>query len=193
MQRRNRIKKQRRGLPPKTFIKFPFFPVMILPFICLCLIYGDNSAVRNIRNQYNDIKKQIGSRFLYHDRLDVNPENSPWPSLGNYRAVYDIYYRLKEINEEMPRDKCVLLIRVHEEAAVHEITKEYLFNPGGELIFYYTRDEKEQRFYFSGETLIAYAADDVLYENDAAAHIDMRTVAFILKRAHTLAAFFEAL
>jgi hypothetical protein len=187
------MKEYRHGRPLKTRTISLFFVAAILPFICLCLAYGESSAVRDIRNQYNTIKKEIGSRFLYHDRLEVNPADSPWPSLGNYRAVYDIYYRLKEINGEMPRDKCVLLIRVHEEAAVHEIAKEYLFNPNGELIFYYDSDEKERRLYFSEGNLVAYAADDILYEKDADSHIDKRTVAGIMKRAYTLASFFEAL
>jgi hypothetical protein len=181
-------------------IQMMFIRMAIITIISTGTFHDRQDIIADIRNRYNSTKKSIDDNELFHDQLLINKENNPWPGSGNYQSAYDIYYRLKEVNEEMPRDKCVLLIQETTKVAAYSSINEYLFNREGKLIFYYNRgvdnpqsgkDYAEQRYYFYNDTLIRCVRDNTVLEENLDSQTDRNQVPNIQKNSQKIAAFFE--
>lgn len=146
--------------------------IFIVPVVVLILIGSCFSQISaQTDKQINLIKKiyqetnekvaeceaegEYSTTFL--SEMVVNKNNSSYPAVGIYKSTIKFYYTYGD-REENPYPNTLLKIVVLTNRSSQNEYSEYLFNPAGQLIFYYEKNEEnpqdERRFYFSGEKLI---------------------------------------
>jgi len=93
----------------------------------------------------------------YLSELVVNKNNGSYPAVGIFSSDFKFYYTYGD-REKNPYPNNLLKITVTTKRSAQTEFSEYLFNPSGQLIFYYEKmdenPENERRFYFASEKLI---------------------------------------
>lgn len=143
------------------------------PFL-LVIIFGgsgsqvcaqqDGKRIEEIRRLYDQVNAQIvesesveEGTGIYCNELVVNKGDKSWPAVGIYRMVYKFYYTFGD-REKDPYPNRLLKITVMTNRSDRHEYAEYLFNPVGQLIFYFEKDDEgapaERRYYFAANRLI---------------------------------------
>jgi hypothetical protein len=124
-----------------------------------------DKRVEEIKRLYTQVNEQIAeserveeSTGVYCNELVVNKGDKSWPAVGIYRTVVKFYYTFGD-REIDPYPNRLLKITVTTKRSDRQEYAEYLFNPAGQLIFYYEKknDEgspAESRLYFAANRLI---------------------------------------
>lgn len=143
------------------------------PFLFLVIFVGsvlqvcaqqDDKRIEEIRRLSRQVNEQIAesessveSTGVYCNELVVNKGDKSWPAVGIYRMVFKFYYTFGD-REKDPYPNRLLKITVMTDRSTRHEYAEYLFNPAGQLIFYFEKDDEsslaERRYYFASERLI---------------------------------------
>jgi hypothetical protein len=117
--------------------------------------------IEQIKQRYEQVNAQIaesetsdGSE-LYLNELIVNKNGRSWPAVGTYEIVYKFYYGFGD-REKDPYPNTLVKVTVSTSRSGDRVYAEYLFNPAGQVIFYYEKDrlQIEHRHYYQSEKLI---------------------------------------
>lgn len=124
-----------------------------------------DKRVEEIKRLYTQVNEQIAeserveeSTGVYCNELVVNKGDKSWPAVGIYRTVVKFYYTFGD-REIDPYPNRLLKITVTTKRSARQEYAEYLFNPVGQLIFYYEKKDDEgspaeSRLYFAANRLI---------------------------------------
>lgn len=114
--------------------------------------------IRQLYKQVNERIEQAEKDFAesetFFTEMIVNKGGTMYPAVGNFKKTIKFYYGYGN-REENPYPDRLLKIVVSTERSTRQEYAEYLFNPSGQLVFYFEKDgEIESRFYFSMEKII---------------------------------------
>lgn len=116
--------------------------------------------IAEIREHYTSVKDMIETgEQLYRTELVINSEGMMYPALGTYSRIFSFFWDIDP--EEYPAGR-LLFISVESQYAAVEEYEEFLFNPSGELVFYFRSggyNMNEERFYFDRGFLLRYILD----------------------------------
>lgn len=120
-----------------------------------------DKRIEQIRQHYEQVNAQIAKSEtsagsdLYLNELIVNKNGRSWPAVGIYEIVYKFYYSFGD-REKDPYPNTLVKVTVSTSRSGDRAYAEYLFNPAGQMIFYYEKDrfQIEHRHYFESEKLI---------------------------------------
>jgi hypothetical protein len=148
-----------------AFLKFAVFILLIF----IGGIYQTNAQendkrIAEIRRIYqetnaqiNEAEKNFAGSEIFLTELVVNKGGTMYPAVGNFKNTFRFYYTYGN-REKNPYPERLLKITVATEHAAQTESAEYLFNPAGQLIFYFektdTGAESESRFYFASGKII---------------------------------------
>ena len=144
-----------------TFLFLVILPGSVLPV----LAQGGDKRIEEIRRLDRQANEQIAESErveegtgLYCNELVINKGDKSWPAVGIYRTVFKFYYTFGD-REKNPYPNRLLKITVTTKRSDRREYAEYLFNPAGQLIFYYEKKDDEgspaeRRYYFASERLI---------------------------------------
>lgn len=145
-----------------------FDPFLLLIIFAGCVLpvsaQQADTRIEAIRRLSSQINEQIAeserveeSNGIYSNELVVNKGDKSWPAVGIYRTVVKFYYTFGD-REKDPYPNRLLKMTVTTDRSDRHEYAEYLFNPGGQLIFYYEKDGEslptERRHYFAAGRLI---------------------------------------
>jgi hypothetical protein len=159
------MKKMRRVKGRKGRSCYSFLITIIL--VGYVLQVGAQEAdkrIEAIRLQARQVDEQIAeserveeSNGIYCNELVINKGDKSWPAVGIYRTIVKFYYTFGD-REKDPYPNRLLKITVTTKRSDRHEYAEYLFNPLGQLIFYYEKDGEslptERRYYFAAGRLI---------------------------------------
>ena len=143
------------------------------PYIFLVILLGSvlqvsaqgDKRIEEIRRLDRQVNEQIAESErveegtgVYCNELVVNKRDKPWPAVGIYQTVFKFYYTYGD-REKNPYSNRLLKITVTTRRSARQEYAEYLFNPAGQLIFYFEKKDQddapvERRYYFFSEKLI---------------------------------------
>lgn len=141
------------------------FLVILLGSVLQVPAQGGDKTIEEIRRLDRQVNEQIAESErvvegtgVYCNELVVNKGDKPWPAVGIYRTVFKFYYTFGD-REKDPYPNALLKITVTTRRSSRHEYAEYLFNPEGQLIFYYEKKDEEgspaeRRYYFASERLI---------------------------------------
>ena len=141
------------------------FLVILLGSVIPVLAQGGDKRIEEIRRLDRQANEQIAESErveegtgLYCNELVINKGDKSWPAVGIYRTVFKFYYTFGD-REKNPYPNRLLKITVTTKRSDRREYAEYLFNPAGQLIFYYEKKDDEgspaeRRYYFANERLI---------------------------------------
>lgn len=117
--------------------------------------------VAGIRKIYQETNEKVAEceangeySSVFLSEVTVNKNNGSYPAVGIYRSVIKFYYTYGD-REKNPYPNRLLKIMVTTNRSSQTENSEFLFNPNGQLIFYFEKkDEVERRLYFAAEKLI---------------------------------------
>lgn len=112
---------------------------------------------RQVNEQIAESERVVEGTGLYCNELVVNKGDKSWPAVGIYQTVFKFYYTFGD-REKDPYPNRLLKITVTTKRSARHEYAEYLFNPAGQLIFYFEKDDEgsqaDRRYYFASERLI---------------------------------------
>ena len=113
---------------------------------------------RQVNEQIAESERVEEGTGVYCNELVVNKRDKPWPAVGIYQTVFKFYYSYGD-REKNPYPNRLLKITVTTRRSARQEYAEYLFNPAGQLIFYFEKKDQEdapveRRYYFFSEKLI---------------------------------------
>ncbi len=143
------------------------------PFLLLLILLGSvlsvhaqegDQRIEAIRRLDRQVNEQIAESErveegtgVYCNELVVNKGDKSWPAVGIFKTVFKFYYTFGD-REKNPYPNRLLKITVTTDRSARHEYAEYLFNPAGQLIFYYEKDDEgsqaERRYYFASDRLI---------------------------------------
>jgi len=153
------------------------FPAILLGSILQVAAQQGDQRIEEIRRLDRQVNEQIAlterveeGTGLYCNELVVNKGDKPWPAVGIYRTVLMFYYTFGD-REKDPYPNRLLKITVMTNRSARQESAEYLFNPGGQLIFYFEKGEEdpqaERRYYFASERLIRLMRGQRIVDNNS--------------------------
>ena len=157
--------------------------------------YSQNSDIKNIRNHYVEINGLIekcnkeGECALYQNTIKINSNNGSWRAVGRYSKNITFWY------EDDPKlcDECgengigvLRKIEIEEQSGVYKFNYELIFEKGN-LIFYYSKNGNEYRYYFKKSMLIRYMENSEIITKDK---IQSSTIETIKKEGRRLQQLF---
>lgn len=141
------------------------FLVILLGSVLQVRAQEGDKRIEEIRRLDRQVNEQIAESErvdegtgLYCNELVVNKGDKPWPAVGIYRTVFKFYYTFGD-REKDPYPNRLLKITVTTKRSARHEYAEYLFNPAGQLIFYFEKKDEEgsqaeSRLYFASNRLI---------------------------------------
>lgn len=144
-------------------------PILILLAGTILTVSGQTDArieaINKISNEANEkiaeceANGEYSSTFL--TELIVNKNNGSYPAVGIFKTVFKFYYTYGN-REKDPYPNRLLKITVTTNRSNRKEYSEYLFNPAGQLIFFFAKNDEaaERRYYFSLEKLIRSQKDE---------------------------------
>jgi hypothetical protein len=138
------------------------FLLILLGGLALTVGAQTTKSIAEIQKIYNETNEKIAeceengensSTFL--SEMVVNKNNGSYPAVGIFRTVYKFYYTYGN-REKDPYPNRLLKITVATKRSDRKEYAEFLFNPLGQLMFYFEKNdgETDRLFYFAGEKLI---------------------------------------
>ena len=130
-----------------------------------------DKRIEAIRQTYQQVNQQIAEceangeySTTFLSELVVNKNNGPYPAVGIYQSVIKFYYTFGD-REKNPYPDRLLKITVTTKRSDRTEAAEFLFNPAGQLIFYYEKKESgELRDYLAGERPLKIAHGEATAE-----------------------------
>jgi hypothetical protein len=129
--------------------------------VAQCQGQAEEKRVSEIRQLYQQVTQQIEESekhgeesSIYLNEVAVNKNRGSWPAVGIYEDSLKFYYTFGD-REKNPYPNRLLKIVVTTRRSSQTSYVEFLFNPLGQLVFCFQKDEEgERRYYFSNERLI---------------------------------------
>ncbi len=115
-----------------------------------------DKQIEEIRRIYKETNEKVGGlenedSEIFLSELIINKTNTSYPAVGVYRSVVKFYYAFGN-REKNPYPDRLLKISITTNRSARVENSEFLFNPAGQLIFYFEdKDDAELRVYFSAE------------------------------------------
>jgi hypothetical protein len=94
---------------------------------------------RQVNEQIAESERVEEGTGVYCNELVVNKRDKPWPAVGIYHRVIRFYYTFGDREKNPYPDRLLKITVTTKRSDKHEYA-EYLFNPAGQLIFYYEKD-----------------------------------------------------
>ncbi len=175
----------------------PVYVTMVgVYLLCAASVHADSGEIISIRTRYNETKRLIKNKALFHDRFLVNKNNTTWPAVGNYQETFDIYYSLCDEREvhNYPNERCIYLIEVTTTASVSTSKTEFLFDKNDSLIFIYYRDgykNTDERYYLRDGKLIRYSINDQVHDRQIESRVNKTVFENLQRQAYRWAKFLK--
>jgi len=123
----------------------------------------EDRRIAEIRRLSTQVSEQIAESErnaegsgVYCNELVVNKGDKSWPAVGIYKTVFSFYYTFGD-REKDPYPNRLLKVTVTTNRSNRHEYAEFLFNPAGQLIFYFDKSEdgsQDRRYYFASNRLI---------------------------------------
>jgi hypothetical protein len=172
--------------------------IALLLIICMTpflpLSAGESREIASIREYYSETLKKIKAGSLY--QRELNLAYPIIPGVGPTASKVRIYYDIPE-GHDGEYEYGIIRVENYYQHSGKVFYEEYLFNPNGELMFYYGRrgsgDIKrpdgiywyyDERFYFRSDTLVR-----IIYgqeTNDRPGASDIKKGSIRLKQAQEI-------
>lgn len=156
--------------------RFIYWPALLLLLICAMQNFAqsDDRKIEEIRRIYQQTNQQItqaeknfSESEIFLSELVVNQGGTMYPAVGNFRETVKFYYTYGN-REQNPYPDRLLKITISTRRSAIEESAEYLFNPAGQLIFYFGRDgETQNRLYFAAGKLIRWQKDEKIFSAES--------------------------
>lgn len=159
----SRFSRGLRRVKGRSWCPFLFLIVFLGTSLQVCA-QRDDKRIDEIRRLYEQVNAQIvesesvaEGTGVYCNELLVNKGDKSWPAVGIYRIAYKFYYTFGD-REKDPYPNRLLKITVTANRSDRQESAEYLFNPTGQLVFYFEKNDEntpaERRYYFAANRLI---------------------------------------
>jgi hypothetical protein len=147
---------------------------------------GEKSELSHIREYYSETLKKIKTGVLYQRELNLTYPIIP--GVGTTASRVRIYYDIPEGRDGM-YEYGIIRVENYYQHTARVFYEEYLFNPSGELLFYYGRRgsgdigrpdgirwDYDERFYFWRDSLVRTIRGQEINDRPGAADIKKGTV-----------------
>jgi hypothetical protein len=150
----------------------------VITICCVLTFVGNVAVVRaqesdkrieETRRLYKQVNEQIATSEkekpysgIFCDELVLNRNDNPWPAVGIYKSVVKAFYTFSH-EEGEPYPNRLLQITVSTKRSARSEYAEYLFNPAGQLVFCFEKNDgdptAELRYYFANGRAIRITRD----------------------------------
>ncbi|RLD48920.1 MAG: hypothetical protein DRI94_11850 [Bacteroidetes bacterium] len=135
---------------------------IIILFFCFAgVLNAQTNEIKNIREQYTQIQKEIAAQK--NDDMPKNNMhiivNQNMPGIGEQQIEYHFYFELEDIQDQVPEHHNMFFAtRQYNVAASSDTYEEFLYDLSGNLLFYFQKTSEEKckqlRCYFKDNKLI---------------------------------------
>ncbi|MBL8022205.1 MAG: hypothetical protein JNM27_21195 [Leptospirales bacterium] len=116
---------------------------------------NEDPQIAGVRRLYQETNQKLvemrqapSESSIYQVELTVNSGEAQYPAVGTYKEITRFYYTFGD-REKNPYPDRLLKIEVKTIRAARTESAEYLFDTSGALVFCFSKDETELRYYFA--------------------------------------------
>lgn len=127
---------------------------------------SEDPQIAGIRRLYQETNKRLAEMrqapsesSIYSVELTVNSGEAQYPAVGTYKEITRFYYTFGD-REKNPYPDRLLKIEVKTNRAARTESAEYLFDSTGALVFCFSKDETEMRYYFARGNILQVLRND---------------------------------
>lgn len=149
----------------------------------------NDKRIEEIRQIYQETNEKIAdseSGEVFLNELVINKNNASFPAVGIYNSTVKFFYTYDN-REKNPYPNRLMKITVTTNRSAMTENAEFLFNPAGQMIFYFEKkDDEEYRVYFAAEKSFRILKGDKSLNINSKEEIEMTKTILAEKKKLTM-------